>query len=273
MHCIVPEAEEILDKEYPVLDHGFVRLVDYLGSDQRIVQSARVSYGEGTKTYRQDKGLINYLMRNDHTSPFEQVVFTFHVKMPIFVARQWTRHRTARMNEISGRYSVMKDDVYIPAAENIALQSEDNKQGRASAPVDAETAKKIQSIMASDAERAFENYHQMLDMGIAREISRIDLPLSLYTEFYWEIDLHNLFHFLKLRLDNHAQFEIRQYAIVMLEMIRRVCPIATEAFENHKLKGRSFSGREMDAIKAMLRGEECPLEKREKEIFLEKLNK
>lgn len=273
MHCIVPEAEEILDKEYPVLDHGFVRLVDYLGSDQRIVQSARVSYGEGTKTYRQDKGLINYLMRNDHTSPFEQVVFTFHVKMPIFVARQWTRHRTARMNEISGRYSVMKDEVYIPAAENIAFQSEDNKQGRASEPVDAETAKKIQSIMASDSERAFENYHQMLDMGIAREISRINLPLSLYTEFYWEIDLHNLFHFLKLRLDNHAQFEIRQYAIVMLEMIRRVCPIATEAFENHKLKGRSFSGREMDAIKAMLRGEECPLEKREKEIFLEKLNK
>ena len=250
MHCVVPEAEEILDKEFPVLDHGFVRLVDYLGSDQRIVQSARVSYGEGTKTYRQDKGLINYLMRNDHTSPFEQVVFTFHVKMPIFVARQWTRHRTARMNEISGRYSVMKDEVYLP---------------------DPEMAERIQSIMKEDTERAFSSYHEMLDMGIAREISRIDLPLSIYTEFYWEIDLHNLFHFLKLRLDGHAQYEIRQYGIVMLEIVRKVCPIATEAFENHKLSGRSFSGREVEAIKAMLDGRECPLEKREKEIFLEKL--
>ncbi len=273
MHCIVPEAEEILDKEYPVLDHGFVRLVDYLGSDQRIVQSARVSYGEGTKTYRQDKGLINYLLRNDHTSPFEQVVFTFHVKMPIFVARQWTRHRTARMNEISGRYSVMKDEVYIPECEHIALQSEDNKQGRASEPVDKETAEKVQSLMKEDAARAFGNYHQMLDMGIAREISRIDLPLSLYTEFYWEIDLHNLFHFLKLRLDGHAQYEIREYARIMLEIIRKVCPIATEAFENHKLNGRSFSGREMEALRVMLEGKECPLEKREREIFLEKLNK
>ena len=270
MHCIVPEAEEILDKEFPVLDHGFVRLVDYLGSDQRIVQSARVSYGEGTKTYRQDKGLINYLMRNDHTSPFEQVVFTFHVKMPIFVARQWTRHRTARMNEISGRYSVMKDEVYI-ASENIAMQSEDNKQGRASEPVDAATAEGIRALMKEDTDRAFASYHKLLDMGIAREISRIDLPLSLYTEFYWEIDLHNLLHFLKLRLDGHAQYEIRQYGIVMLEIVRRVCPIATEAFENHKLNGRSFSGREVEAIKAMLEGKECPLEKREKEIFLDKL--
>ncbi len=271
MHCVVPEAEEILDKEYPVLDHGFVRLVDYLGSDQRIVQSARVSYGEGTKTYRQDKGLINYLLRNDHTSPFEQVVFTFHVKMPIFVARQWTRHRTARMNEISGRYSVMKDEVYIPSPDSIALQSEDNKQGRAADPVSKEMADEVISIMHEDSERAFGNYHKLLDMGIAREISRIDLPLSLYTEFYWEIDLHNLFHFLKLRLDNHAQYEIREYGKVMLEIVRKVCPIATEAFENHKLKGRSFSGREMEAIKAMIDGKECPLEKREKEIFLEKL--
>lgn len=271
MHCIVPEAEEILDKEFPVLDHGFVRLVDYLGSDQRIVQSARVSYGEGTKTYRQDKGLINYLLRNDHTSPFEQVVFTFHVKMPIFVARQWTRHRTARMNEISGRYSVMKDEVYIPSDENIAFQSEDNKQGRANEPVSAETANEVKAIMKEDAERAFRNYHRMIDMGIAREISRIDLPLSMYTEFYWQIDLHNLFHFLKLRLDGHAQYEIRQYGLVMLEIIRKVCPMATEAFENHKLNGRSFSGHEMEAIRAMLEGKECPLEKREKEIFLEKL--
>ena len=271
MHCIVPEAEEILDKEFPVLDHGFVRLVDYLGSDQRIVQSARVSYGEGTKTYRQDKGLINYLLRNDHTSPFEQVVFTFHVKMPIFVARQWTRHRTARMNEISGRYSVMKDECYLPSPENIAMQSEDNKQGRKTEPVSEEVAARVRSIMEEDAERAFANYHELLDMGIAREISRIDLPLSLYTEFYWQIDLHNLFHFLALRLDGHAQYEIRQYALVMLDIVKKVCPIAAEAFENHKLRGRSFSGREVEAIKAMLRGEECPLEKRERELFEEKL--
>ena len=271
MHCIVPEAEEILDREFPVLDHGFVRLVDYLGSDQRIVQSARVSYGEGTKTYRQDKGLINYLLRNDHTSPFEQVVFTVHVKMPIFVARQWTRHRTARMNEISGRYSVMKDECYLPSPENIAMQSEDNKQGRKTEPVSEEVAARVRSIMEEDAERAFANYHELLDMGIAREISRIDLPLSLYTEFYWQIDLHNLFHFLALRLDGHAQYEIRQYALVMLDIVKKVCPIAAEAFENHKLRGRSFSGREVEAIKAMLRGEECPLEKRERELFEEKL--
>lgn len=271
MHCIVPEAEALLDKEFPVLDHGFVRLVDYLGSDQRIVQSARVSYGEGTKTYRQDKGLINYLLRNDHTSPFEQVVFTFHVKMPIFVARQWVRHRTARMNEISGRYSVMKDECYIPDADHIALQSEDNKQGRMSEPVSPEMAKEVQDILNGQNAVAFEAYHKLLDMGIAREIARVDLPLSLYTEFYWQIDLHNLFHFLALRLDGHAQYEIRAYAEVMLDIVRAVCPIATEAFENHKIKGRSFSGREVEAIKAMLRGEEIDLTEREKELFEAKL--
>lgn len=271
MHCVVPEAEALLDKEFPVLDHGFVRLVDYLGSDQRIVQSARVSYGEGTKTYRQDKGLINYLLRNDHTSPFEQVVFTFHVKMPIFVARQWVRHRTARMNEISGRYSVMKDECYIPDKDHIALQSEDNKQGRMSEPVSEEVAKEVQDILQKQNEAAFENYHKLLDMGIAREIARVDLPLSLYTEFYWQIDLHNLFHFLALRLDGHAQYEIRAYGEVMLEIVKAVCPIAAEAFENHKLKGRSFSGKEVEAIKAMLRGEEPVLTEREKEIFEAKL--
>lgn len=271
MHCVVPEAEALLDKQFPVLDHGFVRLVDYLGSDQRIVQSARVSYGEGTKTYRQDKGLINYLLRNDHTSPFEQVVFTFHVKMPIFVARQWVRHRTARMNEISGRYSVMKDECYVPDADHIALQSEDNKQGRMSEPVTAEMAKEVQDILNNQNAAAFEAYHKLLDMGIAREIARVDLPLSLYTEFYWQIDLHNLFHFLALRLDGHAQYEIRAYAEVMLEIVRAVCPIATEAFENHKVKGRNFSGKEVEAIKAMLKGEEVKLTDREKEIFEAKL--
>jgi len=270
-HCVVEAAEAILDKSYPVLDKGFVRLVDYLGSDQRIVQSARVSYGEGTKTYRQDKGLINYLMRNDHTSPFEQVVFTFHVKAPIFVARQWVRHRTARMNEISGRYSIMKDECYVPEDGHIALQSEDNKQGRKDEPVDAETAAKVRDALEKGQKAAFESYHELLGMGIAKELSRVNLPLSMYTEFYWEIDLHNLFHFLQLRLDGHAQFEIRAYAEVMLEMVRAVCPIATESFENHRLGGKSFSKREVEALKAMMDGGECPLEKREREIFLEKL--
>lgn len=271
MHTFVEEAEKILDKEYPVLDHGFIRLVDYLGSDQRIVQSARVSYGEGTKTYRQDKGLINYLLRNDHTSPFEQVVFTFHLKMPIFVARQWVRHRTARMNEISGRYSVLKDECYIPSPEHVAYQSQDNKQGRENEPVNKEVSDKVISLLKKANDEAFSVYHELLDLNIAREISRIDLPLSLYTEFYWEIDLHNLFHFLALRLDGHAQFEIRSYAEVMLEIVRKVCPIATEAFENHKLKGRSFSGKEVEAIKALIEGKEINLTEREKEIFFSKL--
>lgn len=272
-HCVVEEAEKILDQSFPVLDKGFVRLVDYLGSDQRIVQSARVSYGEGTKTYRQDKGLINYLMRNDHTSPFEQVVFTFHVKAPIFVARQWVRHRTARMNEISGRYSVMKDEVYLPDEGSIALQSEDNKQGRQEEPVDAATAERVRTMLSDNARSTFDTYHELLDMGIARELSRINLPLSIYTEFYWEIDLHNLFHFLQLRLDHHAQAEIRAYATVMFDIVKKVCPIAAEAFETHRLHGRSFSSDEVEAIRAMAHGRENPLSGRALEIFMEKLDK
>ena len=270
-HCINEEAEKILDKEYKVLDKGFIRLVDYLGNDERIVQAARVSYGNGTKSYRQDKGLINYLLRNDHTSPFEQVVFTFHVKAPIFVARQWVRHRTARINEISGRYSVMKDDCYVPSPDKIALQSEDNKQGRKNECVPEEVSNEVRDILIKNSEDTFKSYNELLDMGIAREISRINLPLSMYTEFYWQIDLHNLFHFLKLRLDAHAQYEIRAYAEVMLEMVSKVCPIATDAFKNLKLGSVTFSQREMEAIRAMLKGEEVELEKREKEIFESKL--
>ena len=270
-HCISEEAEKILDKEYKVLDKGFVRLVDYLGNDERIVQAARVSHGNSTKSYRQDKGLINYLLRNDHTSPFEQVVFTFHVKAPIFVARQWVRHRTARINEISGRYSVMKDECYVPESNKIALQSEDNKQGRKNEAVSSEVAQKVQSILTNNSQETFNAYNELLDMGIAREISRINLPLSMYTEFYWQIDLHNLFHFLKLRLDAHAQYEIRAYAEVMLEMVEKVCPIATEAFKNLKLGSVTFSERELKAIKDMLEGKEVELEKREKELFEAKL--
>ena len=270
-HCIVPEAEEILDKEYPVLDKGFVRLVDYFGGDQRIVQSARVSYGEGTKSVSQDGALIDYLLRHQHTSPFEQVVMTFHVKMPIFVARQWVRHRTGRMNEVSGRYSIMKDEFYVPEADKVAPQSKDNKQGRSTEAFDKETADKIIAQLEEGQKGAYENYSELIDSGLAREIARINLPLSLYTEFYWEMDLHNLFHFLKLRLDSHAQYEIRVYAEVILEMCRKVAPMATESFINHMNHGVNFSGEEMEALRALLDGKECPLEGKKKDRFEEKI--
>ena len=270
-HCIVPEAEAILDKEFPVLDKGFVRLVDYFGGDQRIVQSARVSYGEGTKSVSQDGALIDYLLRHQHTSPFEQVVMTFHVKMPIFVARQWVRHRTGRMNEVSGRYSIMKEEFYVPEAEKVAPQSKDNKQGRASEAFDSETANKIINQLEEGQKSAYENYSELLDAGLAREIARINLPLSLYTEFYWEMDLHNLFHFLKLRLDSHAQYEIRVYAEVMLEMCKKVAPMATESFINHQQNGVNFSGEEIEALRALLDGKPNPLEGKKKDRFEEKI--
>ena len=251
-HEIVPAAEEILDREFPVLDHGFVRLVDYMGGDQRIVQSARVSYGAGTKTYRQDKGLINYLLRNQHTSPFEQVVLTFHAKMPIFVARQWVRHRTARLNEISGRYSVMKDEFYVPAGDAVAPQSADNKQGRRTEPFDGATQEAIREELAAQQRTAYEGYSALLERDVARELARVNLPLSMYTEWYWQIDLHNLFHFLKLRMDAHAQYEIRAYAEAIYEVTKRVCPIAVEAFEEHVLGAVTLSGREFAAMQLLM---------------------
>ena len=270
-HCIAADGEQLLDKEIKVLDKGFVRLIDYLGDDSRIVQSARVSYGEGTKSYREDKGLIDYLLRNDHTSPFEQVSFTFHIKMPIVVARQWIRHRTAKVNEISGRYSVMENDFYVPAAEDIALQSDDNKQGRQNEPVSAELAKEIQDIISEEQERVYETYTKLLDMGLAREIARINLPLSLYTEWYWTMDLHNLFHFLRLRMDAHAQKEIRVYADAIFEIVKKITPMAAEAFEKHLLTGVALSGSELEAVRIMTSGEDCPLKGRAKEILFAKL--
>lgn len=270
-HSIVPEAEEILDKEYKVLDKGFVRLVDYLGSDQRIVQSARVSYGNGTKTVSQDAGLIDYLLRHQHTSPFEQVVFTFHVKMPIFVARQWVRHRTGRMNEVSGRYSIMKDEFYVPETKDIEPQSKDNKQGRSDQPFDEAKAKKIQAALQKGQKDSYDSYSELLDTGLAREVARINLPLSLYTEFYWQMDLNNLFRFLKLRLDGHAQYEIRQYAQVMLELVRKVCPMAVASFENDMNRAVSFTGEEMEALRAVLKGQPNPLDGKKLERFNAKI--
>ena len=264
-------------------DHGFVRLIDSMGDDNRIVQSARVSYGAGTKSFREDRGLIRYLLRNVHTSPFEQVVFTFHIKMPIFVARQWTRHRTARLNEISARYSVMSDEWYIPADEDINKQSVDNKQGRDECILPREETEEIKSVITGIYNEAYDKYQQLIEKGLAREIARIILPTALYTEMYWQIDLHNLFHFLKLRLDAHAQREIRVYAEALYELIQTVCPVACEAFEDYILNKVAFSHTEKRMLQKLLQQtdsefitninseQESPLPKRELEEFINKV--
>ena len=271
-HCVVPSAEEVLDQEFPVHEKGFVRLVDYLGGDERIVQAARVSYGAGTKSFRQDRGLINYLLRNEHTSPFEQVILTFHVKMPIFVARQWIRHRTAHLNEISGRYSILKDEFYLPAGGDIAKQSSENKQGRNPEAVAPEIQTRVVDLLSSGQRSAYEDYEALLELDIARELARVNLPVSTYTEMYWQMDLHNLFHFLKLRLDPHAQKEIRDYAAVVFELTQRVCPVACEAFEEYIAGGMSFSRSELEALKDKLSGREVTLKGKALERFNAKLD-
>lgn len=253
-HVVSDEAEKILDKEFKVLDKGFVRLVDYMGGDARIVQAARVSYGKGTTSVRRDKQLIDYLLQHEHTSPFEQVVLTFHCRMPIFVARQWIRHRTARVNEISGRYSEMKDEFYIPDESVIRQQSKKNLQGRDDlTDVDPKIRKKVLDILKRDRESSFKGYKEMLDDEIARELARINLPLSLYTEWYWQIDLHNLFHFLKLRLDWHAQYEIRCYAHVIGDITRKVAPMAYSAFEEHVLGVKKVGKKQAQRIAKILK--------------------
>ncbi len=274
-HVVVPEAEALLDKEIKVLDHGFIRLVDYMGGDSRIVQSARVSYGKGTKSVREDEALIDYLMSHQHTSPFEQVVLTFHCKMPIFVARQWVRHRAARINEISGRYSVMDDEFYTPDESNIQYQSKDNRQGRDPEEVPAELREKVLKMLTIGQQMAYADYQALIEAGIARELARINLPLSLYTQWYWQIDLHNLLHFLQLRMDEHAQWEIRQYADAIAGVTRAVAPLAYKAFETHILNAVQFSGKEIQALAANLKGQEHELKgihKVEYEIKLHKIN-
>ncbi|MDR2484511.1 MAG: FAD-dependent thymidylate synthase [Treponema sp.] len=271
-HCVVPAAEAVLDKEFPVLDKGFIRLVDYLGGDDRVVQAARVSYSLGTKNYREDAGLIDYLLRNRHTSPFEQVVLTFHVKLPIFVARQWVRHRTARLNEISGRYSVMKDDFYVPHQDDVALQSTGNKQGRSPESLAPDMAEEVRSCLAEGQKQAYTEYTGLIGQGIARELARINLPLSLYTEMYWQIDLHNLFHFLELRLHPHAQKEIRCYGEALLSITRQVAPGCVESFERHILGGLRLSKDEAAELRRRLGfGGESGLTGKELERFEEKL--
>ncbi len=247
----VPAAEDLLDKKLTV-DHGFVRLVDYLGGDARIVQAARVSYGEGTKTVREDRALIDYLLRHRHTSPFEQVIFTFHVKMPIFVARQWIRHRTARLNEISGRYSVMRDEFYLPAPHEVRQQSKRNKQGGSDHEVPDALKEKVIALLADDQRRAYDTYENLLEDDVARELARVNLPLSLYTEMYWQIDLNNLFHFLRLRMDWHAQYEIRVYGDAIAGIVKAVTPLAYEAFEEHILHARGFSRSELELLRSAI---------------------
>ena len=269
---IVETAEAMLDQEIKVLDKGFVRMVDYMGGDERIVQAARVSYGSGTKSYRQDRGLIHYLMKHWHTSPFEQVQLTFHTKMPIFVARQWVRHRTARLNEISGRYSIMRDEFYLPEPEQVCYQSASNKQGRSEAlPLDE--AKAVISAMEEEQVSMYKSYEGLLEKNVARELARANLPNSLYTEWYWQMDLHNLFHFLRLRMDPHAQYEIRVYAEAMAKCAKAVAPIAYEAFEEHILGSVSFSRAECEALAARLGGKAVALEGKALAEFEKKVEK
>ena len=249
---VVPAAEALVDQPIAVLDHGFVRLVDYLGGDERIVSAARVSYGDGTKTVREDRALIDYLLRHAHTSPFEQVVLTFHVKMPIFVARQWIRHRTARLNEVSGRYSVMPDEFYLPSPDDLRVQSSLNRQGRGPEALPEAEAEAVRAALRDGRERSYATYESLLAAGVAREVARIDLPVSLYTQMYWQIDLHNLFHFLRLRLDAHAQHEIRLYAAALARCAEAVAPLAYAAFEEHVLHGRRFGATEMALLRSAL---------------------
>ena len=280
-HARNEKSAALLDKEFKVLDHGFVRLIDYMGSDAAIVQAARVSYGEGTKKVSEDRALIRYLMRQRHTSPFEMVEFKFHVKLPIFVARQWIRHRTANVNEYSGRYSVMKQEFYIPEAKDIRFQSTVNKQSRSEEEVPDELKRRFIDFLKRTHAASYEEYERLIEAGLARELARIGLPLSLYTEWYWKIDLHNLFHFLRLRMDPHAQQEIRQYANIMAEMVKVVCPMAYEAFMDYSFNALSFSGPELKALKAPLSDLSLTkedlvahgLSKREADELLKKLEK
>lgn len=255
-----PELEKILYKLIPVLDHGFIRVIDYMGNDSSIVQAARVSYGAGTKKVQEDRGLINYLMRHGHTTPFEMCEIKLHVKLPIFVMRHWVRHRTANINEYSARYSVLSNEFYIPALQDIARQSDTNKQGRSEVSMDT-GAQEVLDTLADFSESAYAKYFHMLeDLGLAREIARTILPINVYTEMYWKIDLHNLLHFLKLRADSHAQYEIRCYANKILDIVRAWVPFTYEAFVNYRQKSVSVSQKCIELNKRMLRGEKVSQE-------------
>ena len=262
----VPALEEILYEAIPVLDHGFVRVIDYMGDDSAIVQAARVSYGRGTKRVSEDRGLITYLMRHRHTTPFEMCEIKYHVKLPIFVARQWIRHRTANVNEYSARYSILDNEFYIPAPEHLAAQAVTNRQGRGDV-LEGDAAKRVLDLLREDSERAYAGYAAMLNEdeagapvdpawpGLARELARVNLSLNFYTQWYWKIDLYNLMHFLGLRADPHAQYEIRAYAEAMLETVARWVPMAHAAFLEYRMNAATISATGLAVIRRMMEGE------------------
>jgi len=247
----------------PVLDHGFVRVIDYMGDDAAICQAARVSYGKGTKSVSNDAGLIRYLMRHWHSTPFEMCEVKFHVKLPVFVARQWIRHRTANVNEYSARYSILDREFYIPRAQDLAAQSVVNNQGRGEV-LGAEEAARVLEYLKGDAARCYDHYEEMIgqdgQQGLARELARMNLPANIYTQWYWKVDLHNLFHFLRLRADAHAQYEIRVYAEAICEMVKDWVPAAYGAFEDYRMGGATLSGKALDCVRRMLKGEEVTQE-------------
>ena len=268
----VPDLEELLYTPVPVLDHGFVRVIDYMGDDGAIVQAARVSYGKGTKRVSTDRGLIRYLLRHRHTTPFEMCEIKYHIKMPIFVARQWIRHRTANVNEYSARYSVLDREFYIPAPDQLATQSRSNRQGRG-AVLEGEEAARVLDMLKSDAQQTYDHYIEMLNEsedgeaidegrdGLARELARMNLTLNTYTQWYWKTDLHNLLHFLSLRADDHAQYEIRVYAEAMLESLKAWCPITHEAFMDYRAGGTHLSAAGLGVVRRLLAGEDVDQEK------------
>ena len=258
LRAVSEGMEAHLYTAHPVLDHGFVRVIDYMGDDSAIVQAARVSYGAGTKHVSNDEGLIRYLMRHWHSTPFEMCEVKFHVKLPVFVARQWIRHRTANVNEYSARYSILDREFYIPAPEHLAAQSTVNNQGRG-AVLEGEEAARVLEMLKSDAGRAYDNYEAMLSQdgqqGLARELARMNLPANVYTQWYWKVDLHNLFHFLRLRADAHAQYEIRVYADLMCKLVADWVPIAFGAFEDYRMGGVSLSAKGIEVLRRRLAGE------------------
>lgn len=271
VRATVPALEEVLYDVMPVLDHGFVRVIDYMGDDSAIVQAARVSYGKGTKKVNQDRGLLRYLIRHRHTTPFEMCEIKYHIKMPIFIARQWIRHRTANVNEYSARYSILDKEFYIPSRDQMAAQSSSNRQGRAEV-LDDEQATKLMDMLREDADRCYKNYEYMLNEdqegntvdesrdSFARELARMNLTLNTYTQWYWKIDLHNLMHFLSLRADHHAQYEIRVFAEAMLETLKRWVPLTYEAFMDYRMGGVNLSKQGLEIVQRLLSGEQVTQE-------------
>ncbi|MBI1218844.1 MAG: FAD-dependent thymidylate synthase [Rhodobacteraceae bacterium] len=258
LRAVSEGMEAQLYRAQPVLDHGFVRVIDYMGDDAAIVQAARVSYGAGTKHVQNDEGLIRYLMRHWHSTPFEMCEIKLHVKLPVFVARQWIRHRTANVNEYSARYSILDREFYIPAPDQLAAQSTVNNQGRG-AVLAGEEAARVLALLKSDAGQMYDHYEAMLSQdgqqGLARELARMNLPMNIYTQWYWKVDLHNLFHFLRLRADAHAQYEIRVYAEAIARLVADWVPLAFHAFEDYRMGGATLSARAIDCVKRMLKGE------------------